>query len=121
MLRDEKSEEATMTTPVLVTAGIAVGMLTGLLAYSGAADAASRWVAADGKSCDAVCATAVQSGTLSHPDARYNGNHYFVCRASVGGQGKRAGYNLRPDWASACWVAHGGQEKRGRPYDCLCD
>ena len=109
-----------MTRKVLMIVVIAVGALTQLPAWSGSANAAARWVAAGGKSCGEVCSTAVVSGKLSHPDARYNGNEYFVCRADVGG-GRRAGYNLRPEWSKACWVAYGGKEKAGRPYDCLCD
>jgi hypothetical protein len=109
-----------MATKAVIVAGIFVGALTELLAYSGSVSAAS-WLPANGSPCDAVCKTPVVSGTLSHPDARYNGNRYFVCRANIDRQGMRAGYNLRPDWAASCWVAHGGKEKRGRPYDCLCD
>jgi hypothetical protein len=106
-----------LTRKVLMIVGLAA--LTELLACSGSATAAN-WLPAGGKTCDEICKNPVVSGTLSHPDARYNGNSYFVCRADVGG-GKRAGYNLRPDWARACFVAFGGKETRGRSYDCLCE
>ncbi len=36
------------------------------------------------------------------------------------GDGNRPGYNLKPNWANACWIAHDGQEKPVSDYSCLC-
>ena len=96
---------------------VAVAALFGL-ASIGLTPAEAGWVRGNGKSCASVCA-AVSSGTYRHPDARLNGQRFFVCRADAG-DGLRAGYNLKPNWSSDCWVGHGGQEKAIGKYDCLC-
>lgn len=81
---------------------------------------AARWVSGSGRSCDNVCGSPVVSGTYSSPDARMNGQRFFVCRANVG-DGSRAGYNLRPNWSTTCTVGHGGAEKSIGSYSCLCN
>jgi hypothetical protein len=90
------------------------------LLSSGYAVAAS-WQSANGRPCDKVCSSAVSSGTYKNPDARLNGQTFFVCRGNAGGEGSRAGYNLRPNWAAACWVGHGGSEVAVNSYSCLCN
>jgi hypothetical protein len=49
-----------------------------------------------------------------------NGQQFYVCRSNVSGQGARAGYNLKPNWANSCYVGFGGQEHAARAYSCLC-
>jgi hypothetical protein len=49
-----------------------------------------------------------------------NGQQFYVCRGNAGGQGARAGYNLKPNWAGACYVGFGGREHPVRSYSCLC-
>jgi hypothetical protein len=77
-----------------------------------------------GRPCDEVCPTPrsqpVVSGTYRSPDARLDGQRFFVCRANVNREGLRAGYNLKPNWSRHCWVGHGGQEKSIANYQCLC-
>jgi hypothetical protein len=79
----------------------------------------ARWVPGDGHSCFAACERAggqpVTSGVYP------NGARYTVCRANVGGEGARPGYNLQPNWSHACFVGHGGAEKSSPRYDCLCE
>jgi hypothetical protein len=77
------------------------------------------WQTAEGRPCEDVCTTAVWSGTYSSPDARLNGQKFYVCRVDAG-DGVRVGYNLKPNWSRHCWVGHGGQEKSLRRYECLC-
>lgn len=79
---------------------------------------AMTWVDGGGKSCFDACQAkgklAIASGTYQ------NGQHMFICAANANGEGERAGYNLKPNWANACWVGHGGQEKAVKPYKCMC-
>ncbi len=90
-----------------------------MLGVAGVAQALSQWVNANGGSCDAVCARQslrpVVSGTHG------NGQPYYVCSGNANGEGFRPGYNLRPNWASACYVAVGGREVAVRSYRCLCE
>lgn len=70
------------------------------------------------RSCRSVCSsagmTAVESGRYT------NSQPYFVCAANAGGEGPRAGFNLEPNWSTACWVGHGGREVPIGDYKCLC-
>ena len=53
-----------------------------------------------------------------------NGNTFYVCRSSAennDNKGGRAGYNVKPLWANACWVGLGGLEVAVTPYDCMCN
>jgi hypothetical protein len=95
---------------------VLLGTLVAIVAGTNAASA--DWVAARGKACADVCAGQT-SGTYRHPDARLNGQRFYICRADAG-DGLRPGYNMKPNWSSSCWVAHGGQEKAINPYQCLC-
>jgi hypothetical protein len=79
---------------------------------------AERWVHGHHSSCVSVCEAkdmeAVESG-------RYTNHQPFtICRADAAGEGRRPGYNLEPDWADKCFVAHGGREIGIPRYDCLC-
>jgi hypothetical protein len=96
---------------------VIVVIITTLLAAAPAQ--AAHWLPSDGQSCATVCTRAGMAPVVS---GRYrNGNVFSICRADVGGEGARPGYNLQPDWAHACFVAHGGRE-RGMPhYECFCD
>ena len=82
---------------------------------------AAKWVKGGNKSCDQACADPMWSGQYSSSNALLNGQKFYICRANAGGQGFRAGYNLRPNWAGHCWVGYGGAEKPTRPYECLCN
>ncbi len=98
--------------------GLAVALCVGLAAWTAPA-LAYRWLPSHGRSCARVCIDAEMSPVVS--GIYKNGHPYSVCRAAAGGEGKRAGYNLEPDWANACWVGYGGREQRIGRYDCLCD
>ena len=78
------------------------------------------WKSANGKSCESVCSSPVTSGSFASSDARMNGQQFYVCRGNAGGQGARAGYNLKPNWAGACYVGFGGREHPVTSYSCLC-
>jgi hypothetical protein len=80
---------------------------------------AYRWLPARGHSCAAVCVRAGMSPVVS--GIYKNGNPFSICRADVAGEGRRPGYNLQPNWATACWVAYGGREQPVPRYECLCD
>ncbi|MBI3149145.1 MAG: hypothetical protein HYZ17_11605 [Betaproteobacteria bacterium] len=91
------------------------GPLSGLAAAAGPAQ---EWLPAANQSCDTVCQAAGR-GALE-TGMRRNEHPYYVCRADAHGEGKRAGNNVRPNWAQGCWVAWGGQEMPVTPYECLC-
>ena len=83
---------------------------------------ALEWRQAQGKSCEEACGGAhrtVTSGQYRNSDSALNGNWFFICMGDVG-DGNRPGYNLKPNWANACWVAQDGQEKPVSNYSCLC-
>ena len=85
------------------------------LPFSSYAD--TNWVAGN-RSCATVCesanSTPMQSGIYK------NGNPFYICRANPQGEGKRAGYNLQPDWSTNCTVGWGGKELPVSSYECLC-
>jgi hypothetical protein len=102
-------------------AGLVAGSVVG--AVSSGSALTVEWRDADGVPCDVVCGAsyfAVSSGRSVHPDARLHGRTFYVCRANAGEQGLRPGYNLRPNWAAACWVGHDGKEKWYSDFACLC-
>ena len=82
-----------------------------------------EWLPGDRRPCNDACASAgkhsVDSGKYRSPDARLHGQDFYVCAADAG-DGNRAGYNLKPNWARGCWVGYAGKEKAVGHYDCLC-
>ncbi len=83
---------------------------------------ALEWRQAEGKSCEDTCGGAqrtVTSGQYRNSDPALNGNWFFICTGDAG-DGNRPGYNLKPIWANACWVAQDGQKKPVSNYSCLC-
>jgi hypothetical protein len=80
---------------------------------------AGQWVKTNNTECDIVCdkkgSAVVNSGTMLP-----SGQPYMVCAAEVKGSGLRGGYQVRPKWSNACWVAYGGKEMAITPYQCLC-
>lgn len=92
-------------------------------------EARIAWVPGRSSSCDDTCRSpgagtrmnAVASGPRWIPKTPSpTGPPYFVCRGNGGAAaGLRPGYNLRPNWASACTVGFGGREV-SFPHDCLC-
>ena len=97
-----------------------LALATAISLFAGSLPAqAYRWLPARGHSCAAVCIHAGMSPVVS--GVYRNGNPYSICRTNVNGEGFRPGYNLQPDWASACWVGYGGREQAMPRYQCLCD
>ncbi len=83
-----------------------------------APDARAQWVDARNQSCDVACRPTGRPAAVS--GFYVNGRPLFICAASAGNQGFRAGYNLRPHSPNACTVGWGGRELAHRPYSCLC-
>ena len=81
---------------------------------------AVEWLKGNGQCCDNVCRAGGGKALISgfHNNSR---NAFFVCSADVRGEGARPGFNLKPNWANGCWVAHGGQEMRMPNYTCACE
>ena len=102
----------------LITLSVSSLMLVAIAAAETKPALAESWVPGHNSSCVVVCKAAktqpVESGKFT------NQNPYTVCRGNAGGEGKRPGYNLEPDWANRCFVAHGGKEVSVSTYDCLC-
>ena len=100
-----------------------IPMVVALLYADAAVAHDPEWLPGNRMSCDDVCRSAgkqpVSSGDYRSADARLHGQDFYVCAADAG-DGPRAGYNLKPNWARGCWVGYGGKEKAELPYDCLC-
>jgi hypothetical protein len=81
-----------------------------------------RWIPGRGQSCDAACngagLRAVNSGNY-FTNGRDTGNAFYVCAGEA--EGRRPGYNLRPNWADTCMVPQAGSEVRTDRYACLCE
>jgi hypothetical protein len=86
--------------------------------FCAAGDAHAQWINAGNQSCDFVCSRAGRPAARS--GIYMNGFPFFICAGNAAGQGFRAGYNLKPNWANACIVGWGGREVPVRPYRCLC-
>lgn len=96
---------------------VLAGVLFAMLVVEAAE--AEQWVDGAGRSCDDACRSVGDTAysTSTHP----NGHPYFVCRTTPHGDGRRAGYNLRPNWANACIVGYDGKEYFSTSfYQCLC-
>lgn len=100
----------TALTIILVTVGL-----------TGTAMSDPAWRGAAGQYCDQVC-TNYGRGVTTDPWKGNSRQSLFVCRADVGGEGKRTGYNLDAAYGrTKCVVAHGGKEVAVDTYDCLCN
>ena len=97
-------------------ASAALACVTTIVILAG--DAQAQWIPSAGESCDNVCGRLGRRATSS--GGYVNGHPFFVCSGNAGGQGPRAGYNLRPAWATACFVGWGGLELPVTPFHCLC-
>jgi len=79
-----------------------------------------QWYPATGNaSCSTVCINAQRNVVAS--GVYTNNKPFYVCRADAHSEGKRAGYNLDPNWRDACVVGWGGKEESIRPYECACE
>jgi hypothetical protein len=106
---------------VKISSWVVVGVATFVVPMLTANDASAiQWRDANGKSCEQVCATPLSTDKYRSPDARENGQSFYVCRAE-GGNGWRPGFNLLPNWAKHCWIPIGGKELSKRPYQCACE
>ena len=102
---------------LLVAGALAAPMLS---AASGLA-ADIQWKPGNGRSCDQVCSaarlTALYSGVHT-PGNQVTQDKFYICATNMNGY--RPGYNLKPKWASACWVGYGGKEVAAKEYECAC-
>ncbi|MDK9695049.1 MAG: hypothetical protein OEL76_01505 [Siculibacillus sp.] len=81
-----------------------------------------QWFAGDGRFCGDVCRARNMSPVVSGihvPGGRQTNDQFTVCATDMNGY--RPGYNLKPNWAKACWVGYGGKEVAAPNYLCACE
>lgn len=81
--------------------------------------AAVDWAHGSGQSCDVACRKIGKNAVASSVH-KNTPNAFFIC-AGDHPNGQRPGYNLKPNWAKACWVGYGGKEVALPNYSCLCE
>lgn len=96
---------------VILAAGVVISAVTDAHAV--------EWVRATVASCENTCNAARRTPVSS--GVYVNGEKFYVCSANAHGEGFRAGFNLRPNWANTCTVGWGGREEGISSYYCLCN
>ena len=81
-----------------------------------------EWILATRTSCIRVCENPSVPGRRALTSGQYTGagrGFFTVCSANAHNEGWRSGFNLEPNWADHCYVAHRVEEKY-ETYYCAC-
>ena len=113
-----------MKTKKVLLSTVCSALATLAIAFTSPASAIS-WADSNGQWCFDACKAkgrlAIASATFNAPGNPANGAHVYICVADVGGQGHRAGYNIKPGWGKTCGVGFGGKETYVKKFKCLCN